>query len=533
MPTTGRAYGRCCEKHSDNHRISTTRVSHERRIAAVSDLPDPTRYPRPLQALTTVRGVLLMQLLANGAGAALIFVYLRFLFPVHTEDGSEQFDLNLVAFAAYLAILIFVAVPVNMLLLRRALSWIRDGREPTNEERVNSLSQPFQQTFSAFVSWLGAAVIFGVLNFGQVWLTAGIALAGLVTCSLLYLLLERHFRPVFTLALENTAPPRGRREVLPRIMLAWTLGSAIPMVAIGMTPLALSSNQLADLSTRIGIAAVISMIAGGLVMRAAARNVAEPIDEVRRALAEVEDGKLNTQLPVDHIGEIGRLQAGFNSMVEGLRERRHIQDLFGRQVGTEVARQALEHDPELGGESRVVSIVFVDLVGFTSFAENNTPERVVSKLNSFFEIVVRVVMSEGGWVNKFEGDAALCIFGAPSTQPDHALRALRAAARLPDEVAKLEDTPRVGVGVATGHVVAGNIGTPERFEYTVIGDAVNVAARLTELAKNSDKGVLASEDTLVASGIRSMTDNQHSWCAVGDVQLRGRIGQTGLFEPCT
>lgn len=453
---------------------------------------------------------------------------MRFLFPVHSEAGSEKFDLNLVAFAAYLAILIFVAVPVNMVLLRRALSWIRDGRAPTDNERLNTLSQPFQQTFSAFVSWLGAALIFGILNFGQFWLAGGIALAGLVTCALLYLLLERHFRPVFTLALEGTGPPRGRREVLPRIMLAWTVGSAIPMIALGLTPLAFSLGQRDDVSGRIAIATFISMTAGGLVMRAAARNVAEPINEVREALSRVEEGNLDVQVPVDHVGEIGRLQAGFNAMVEGLRERRHLQDLFGRQVGTEVARQALEQDPELGGESREVSIVFVDLVGFTTFAENNPPEAVVSKLNSFFEVVVRVVMSEGGWVNKFEGDAALCIFGAPRKQADHALRALRAAARLPGEVADLEGSPRVGVGVATGHVVAGNIGTPERFEYTVIGDAVNVAARLTELAKTSDRGVLASEETLYAAGLDLADD---SWSAIGEVQLRGRSGQTGLFEP--
>lgn len=496
--------------------------------------PDPLRYPRPLQALTTVRGVVKMQLLANGAGAVIIYVYLRFLFPIHTEQGSEQYDLNLVTFAAYLAILIFVAIPVNTMLLRRALSWIREGRAPTEEERLNSLSQPFQQTFSAFISWLGAAVIFGILNVGQVRLAGGIMLAGLVTCALLYLLLERHFRPVFTLALENAAPPRGRREVIPRIMLAWSLGSAIPMVALGTTPLSTPLESRLDLSTRVAIASVISMIVGGLIMRAAARNIAEPIDDVREALAQVEDGNLETQIPVDHVGEIGRLQAGFNAMVEGLRERRHLQDLFGRQVGTEVARQALEHDPELGGESREVSVIFVDLVGFTAFAESNTPERVVAKLNSFFEIVVRVVMSEGGWVNKFEGDAALCIFGAPSDQPDHAIRALRAAARLPGEVGKLEESPRVGVGVATGHVVAGNIGTSERFEYTVIGDAVNVAARLTELAKNNDPGVLASEDTLVAAGIRVGQDGRgrDDWRAVGEVQLRGRSGQTRLFEPC-
>lgn len=486
------------------------------------------RYPRPLQALATVRGVLLLQLAANSLGAAMVFVYMRFLFPIHSTAERKDFDLNLIAFTSYVGILIIVALPVNTMLLRRAMQWVRDGREPTTMERWNALTQPFQQTFSAFVTWIGAAIIFGLLNDGQARLAIGITLAGLVTCALLYLLLERHFRPVFALALEGNNPPRGRRDILPRLMLAWLVGSAVPIIALGLTPLSVPLDQRADLSTRIAVLVFISVIVGGLVMRAAASNVSEPIEAVRTAMGQVQDGNLETQLTVDHSGEIGRLQTGFNAMVEGLRERRHLQDLYGRQVGAEVARQSLERDPELGGESRYVSVVFVDLVGFTAFAESNRPEDVVNKLNSFFEIVVGVVMSEGGWVNKFEGDAALCIFGAPAERQDHAARALRAAARLPKEVARLPDRPRVGVGVASGHVVAGNIGTPERFEYTVIGDAVNVAARLTELAKERNSGVLASEETIVAAGAVGDGDG---WYPAGEVMLRGRAATTALFEP--
>lgn len=490
--------------------------------------PDPTRYPRPLQALATVRGVLLLQLLANGAGAVTVFVYLRFLFPIRPTEDVRTIDLNLVAFAAYVGILVFVALPINAVLLRRAMRWVTEGREPTAIERWNSLTQPFQQTFSAFVTWLGAAMIFGLLNEDAARVSVGIVLAGLVTCALLYLLLERHFRPIFALALQGADLPRGRREILPRLMLAWLLGSAVPIIALGLAPMSVPIAQRADLSTRIAVLVFVSVLAGGLVMRAAATNVAEPIEEVRSALGRVEDGDLEAELPVDHSGEIGRLQVGFNSMVEGLRERRRLEDLYGRQVGTDVARQSLEREPELGGESREVSIVFVDLVGFTAFAESHTPEEVVLELNHFFDVVVRVVMAEGGWVNKFEGDAALCVFGAPAAHTDHAARALRAAARLPGEIVALPGHPSVGVGVATGHVVAGNIGTPQRFEYTVIGDAVNVAARLTELAKEREIGVLASEETLTAA---HREQGAAGWRPAGEVQLRGRSQRTALFEP--
>ena len=158
----------------------------------------------------------------------------------------------------------------------------------------------------------------------------------------------------------------------------------------------------------------------------------------------------------------------------------------------------------------------------------------MAELNRFFNVVIQVVHDQGGWVNKFEGDAALCIFGAPGDQPDHADRALRAAAALPSAVAALPDHDgdrggvRVGIGVACGSVVVGNIGTPERYEYTVIGDAVNVAARLTELAKRPFHGVLASEETL-----RSASDPElvALWREAGTVVLRGRSRPTRLFEP--
>ncbi|MEI2697053.1 MAG: adenylate/guanylate cyclase domain-containing protein [Microthrixaceae bacterium] len=120
-------------------------------------------------------------------------------------------------------------------------------------------------------------------------------------------------------------------------------------------------------------------------------------------------------------------------------------------------------------------------------------------LNRFFRIVVAVVNREGGWINKFEGDAALCLFGAPQVQPDHADRALRAAAALPRELAFDQDVLSAGIGVASGDVLAGFVGTPERFEYTVIGDVVNLASRLCDEAKHTPNGVLASVSTVKGS----------------------------------
>src|SRR5256714_3577305 len=143
-------------------------------------------------------------------------------------------------------------------------------------------------------------------------------------------------------------------------------------------------------------------------------------------MEQVAAGDLDVDVPVDDDGEIGLLQAGFNHMASGLREREQLRELFGGYVGEDVARQALESGVSLEGEEREVSVLFVDVLGSTALAERRPPVQVVALLNRFFDAVVRAVDDEDGWVDKFEGDAALCVFGAPMEQLDHAARALRA-----------------------------------------------------------------------------------------------------------
>jgi adenylate cyclase len=475
-----------------------------------------------------VRGVLLIQALANSAGALIVFAYLYWLFPVELPEAEVDQNINGAVFGIYLFVTMVVAAPINGLNLRRAMSWVREGRDPTPAERKETLTQPLWQTASAFCGWLGAAVIFGLLNDNSARVSVGIALAGLVTCSILYLLLERHFRPIFALALQDTELPENRREILPRLMLAWWLGSAIPLLAVAIAPMTTPEDTELSRGWEVSLLVVTCLAAGGLIMRAAAGSVAGPIDQVRRAMRSVEQGDLDVHLPVDNLGEIGRLEAGFNAMVHGLRERAELVDLLDQQVGPEVARQSLEQKPSLGGGRREVTVLFVDLHGYTAYSESHTPEEVVDMLNRFFGVVVRVVQHEGGHVNKFEGDAALCVFGAPDDQPDHAERALRAAANVPMAVGQLPDDPDAGVGVATGEAVAGYVGTEHRYEYTVIGDVVNVASRLCDLAKTRPGRVLAAAETVVAAG-RGM--GAEAWRSAGSVQLRGRSTPTPVYEP--
>lgn len=213
-------------------------------------------------------------------------------------------------------------------------------------------------------------------------------------------------------------------------------------------------------------------------------------------------------------------------MMEEATERRVLQELFGQHVGEDVARRALQFGTELGGETKFVAVLFVDMVGSTNAAAERPPVEVVDLLNEFFRVVVEVVDRHNGFVNKFMGEAALAIFGAPLDRPDAPTAALAAAREMRialDKVAGLD----IGIGVSAGLAVAGNIGAVNRFEYTVIGDPVNEASRLTELAKLHPSRVLASSSAVYFAA----EAEQQRWCLGDQVQLRGRRRRTHLAWP--
>jgi adenylate cyclase len=267
---------------------------------------------------------------------------------------------------------------------------------------------------------------------------------------------------------------------------------------------------------------------GLLGMVFAAKSIAEPLAGVRAGMASVGSGHVDARVPVDDASEIGMLQAGFNQMVDGLRERKQLVDLFGRHVGVDVAREALERGVRFGGETRHAAVLFIDVVGSTALAANRPAEEVVERLNEFFTVVVNVVERYGGWVNKFEGDAALCVFGVPNERPDADTNALAAARALRERLRSLAGLD-AAIGVAAGTVIAGNVGAEERYEYTVIGDPVNEAARLTELAKSRPERLVASADVVETAG----PDEAKHWVIDGEVTLRGRTQPTRLAFPAS
>ncbi|MBV9412190.1 MAG: adenylate/guanylate cyclase domain-containing protein [Acidimicrobiia bacterium] len=416
-----------------------------------------------------------------------------------------------------------------------ALRWLDERRRPFPDERVALVRLPAAAALFALPYWLLLAAANMVVDFWaphDVGLSIatffGILMTWLATAALIYLIAERRLRPWFADAFRGAPLPRlATAGIRARLLVAWGLGSGIPLLFVVLTPGALDRDKLLNDPHVVGpvfaLLGAVGLIAGFLTMRAAARSLAEPMEEVRSGLGRVRAGDLSVELPIDDAGEVGTVKVGFNEMVAGLRERAVLQDLFGRHVGADVARRAIEEGTALGGEQREATVFFVDLVGSTAIAETYSASEVVDLLNRFFAAVVAAVGAEGGWVNKFEGDGALCVFGTPAEQPDHAARALRAARALSEALKPIADA---GIGIAGGDVVAGNVGAEERYEYTVVGRPVNTAARLADEAKRRPARVLAAEAAITAA-----TTEATNWAAVGKVSLRGVQLPVLAFEP--
>jgi adenylate cyclase len=209
-------------------------------------------------------------------------------------------------------------------------------------------------------------------------------------------------------------------------------------------------------------------------------------------LATQEIGKGNLQYWIDMIrkDEFGDLATAFNYMAKGLWDKLMIQKSFGHYVSPEVLDMILTHpeDSWLKGTRNEATILFTDVRGFTAYSETRKPEEVVEALNEYFGIVTQYILEHGGYVDKFIGDAVLGVFGVPIAHADHAERAVKAMVAMQQELQKRAGQnnnlllSRIGVGINSGVVVSGTLGSQVKMEYTVIGDSVNIASRLNHLA---------------------------------------------------
>jgi class 3 adenylate cyclase len=263
-----------------------------------------------------------------------------------------------------------------------------------------------------------------------------------------------------------------------------------------------------------------------------ANSVAGPLRQLQASMARVEQGALDTACPVVSNDELGEVAEGFNRMVAGLRDRERIRDTFGKYVGPEVRDEILSGRTAPTGGQCEVSILFADLRDFSTWVESSPPEEVVTGLNAYFTEMDAAIRAHGGLVLQFIGDEIEAVFGAPQSDPLHADHAVAAALEMQTRLEawnagrrqRGERTLRHGIGIHSGTVVAGNIGSSERMAYALVGDAVNVASRIEALNKHFGTEVLVSGTT------RSLLQHPQQLTAMPAVRVKGRAAEVDVFS---
>ncbi len=308
-------------------------------------------------------------------------------------------------------------------------------------------------------------------------------------------------------------------------------------VKIGQVKIAISLRSIEDSIRKakisIAVLTILITLAGILLSFALSMYFSRPIRQLGDGTRALANGKLAHRVLIQRNDEFGDLAEDFNKMAAELELKEKIKDSFGRYVTPEILEMIMANPDSrwMKGSEVEASVVFVDIRGFTALSEEREPEQLVGLLNDYFTLVTEVIVRNGGHLNKFVGDEAMAVFGAPAPNRLHADAALKTAVEIQQEMACFvpkmgvwDKRVQVGIGINSGGMIAGNLGSEIRMEYTVIGDNVNVASRLTSLAKGGQ--ILLSGNTFDLLEKRSAFDIREK----GKVSVKGRKTEIAIYS---
>jgi class 3 adenylate cyclase len=473
---------------------------------------------------TVNRQLSFLSLAANLLGALLTFLYFTFIEygPGRAASGQANYAAGFAVFGALMALLFILGTHLDKHLCGRLRAWeerLQNGTPASAvpaEVQSDALNYVILNTLVGFVMWVLAGLFFAATYMLQgasesvvlriILGTVGVG--GVLTVTIFFFAADLIWRPVIPLffpAGKLSAAPGFRLPVLGRLLIVFLLVGVWPsallvklsleraqMLVTAPDPQAVLDNLVVLEFFILGVGLLASVGMAFFMTR----GLTGPLQTLQAAMARVGQNDFTVSVPVTSNDELGYLAEGFNTMTAGLRQGEMLRTLLNLYVTPQVAREALEHGAKLGGTLTECTVLFSDIRGFTSLAEQLPPTELIALLNKYMSAMVAVIVEHGGMVNKFGGDSILAVFGTPlNPAKDHAARAIRAASGMRRALAQFNQaqagaggpTLRIGIGIATGPVVAGNMGGQERIEYTVIGDTVNLASRLQSLTKELAK----------------------------------------------
>jgi adenylate cyclase len=498
-----------------------------------------------------------LNLLAHLGGAVLTVVYFHEVDPTATAGGLPVTGTEIAYFVLAFALLYAL---MRWLSTRWLAPFAQAGPVPAagpagDMARRRVLMLPAFLALLSGGGWVAAAFIWGLfapLLAGDFELGRSLRMmfgitfvAGPFVTAIVFFGSERLMRqelPRLIPGGELSAVRVPRLRVRTRMLAVFLLLGLLPLAVLSVAALnradALRAANAATAAVIIqNLSQLIVVLAlGGLVLSVGlawlvAASVARPLGQVQTAMAQVQRGALDARCPVVSNDEIGAVAEGFNAMVRGLREREAIRETFGRYVSPEVRDEILAGRVSGAGAQREVTILFADLRDFTPWVEASPPAEVVADLNAYFGEMDAAIRAHGCLVLQFIGDEIEAVFGAPLDNPRHADAAVAAAREMilrleawnARRVAAGKRPLRHGIGIHSGNVIAGNIGSSDRLSYTLVGDAVNLASRIQALNKDFGTQMLVSGATQArlasAAGLEAMPA----------VRVKGRSAEVSVF----
>ena len=478
----------------------------------------------------------------NLIGGSATFFYFKYILPPRPADPGLPGYYDSVFF---LVTMLFLSTSFLFLKRRRVrlLAQIIDGKKEITDFSPDmisylqrqSLKLPMVLSLISFGVWMVAGFIFGFLQplvsfqifstaspdllFCLRWFLGISLLGGGVTCLVLFFMLDNAWRPNIMLFF-----PKGqlkqvkygfRMRLRTRFLLVFMGILCIPMPIVGTILLsniqqlhtadAVTRNELiSSLYWEMGYVAADLLTIALILAYLLAKSIIVPLQQIKATVRAVEKNDFTRQVPVMSNDELGDVAQGVNAMVDSLYQSQKARDSLGRYMCREIRDQILAGDnTDLEGEMKRVTLLFSDLRGFTGMVEKNHPRDVVKILNQYFNEMTLAVRAHKGLILQYVGDEVEAVFGAPVGYEDHPDMAVKAALemrqRLEQLNAKLADQgfPRLvhGIGIHSGAVLAGNIGSEERMSYALVGDTVNTASRIEGLTKTLGADIILSQTT--------------------------------------